>query len=101
MPAGRLDRLRDGAPDRRPRGRRRSLPARRTTSTLFLNGITEAVNGQSRSGARRMRSALPIAADVGLTTLAGGFELIVHRERARHDLDRGAAPGSPVTMSFG
>lgn len=42
---------------------------------LFLNGITEAINGNPVQG---LIDALgdPIAADVGLTTLAGGFEFI-------------------------
>ena len=43
---------------------------------LFLNGITEAINGNPVQGLTDA-FGLPIAADVGLTTLAGGFELIV------------------------
>jgi hypothetical protein len=43
---------------------------------LFLNGITEAINVNPVQG---LVDAFgdPIAADVGLTTLAGGFELVV------------------------
>ena len=42
---------------------------------LFLNGITEAINGNPIQG---LMDAFgdPIAANVGLTTLAGGFEFI-------------------------
>ncbi|MCV7099576.1 PE-PPE domain-containing protein [Mycobacterium palustre] len=42
---------------------------------LFLNGITEAINGNPIQG---LMDAFgdPIAADIGLTTLAGGFEFI-------------------------
>jgi hypothetical protein len=42
---------------------------------LFLNGITEAINGDPIGGLINAFGN-PIAADVGLTTLAGGFELI-------------------------
>ena len=42
---------------------------------LFLDGITEAINGNPVQGLIDA-FGLPIAADVGLTTLAGGFELI-------------------------
>jgi len=42
---------------------------------LFLNGITEAINGDPVGGLINAFGN-PIAADVGLTTLAGGFELI-------------------------
>ena len=45
------------------------------TSISFLNGITEAINGNPIQGLTDA-FGLPIAADVGLTTLAGGFELI-------------------------
>ena len=43
---------------------------------LFVNGIIQAVNGQPLAG---LINAIgdPIAADVGLVTLIGGFELIV------------------------
>jgi hypothetical protein len=42
---------------------------------LFLNGITEAINGNPVQG---LMDAFgdPIAANIGLTTLAGGFEFI-------------------------
>jgi hypothetical protein len=42
---------------------------------LFLNGIIQAVNGDPVGGLVNAFGN-PIAADVGLTTLAGGFELI-------------------------
>jgi PE-PPE domain/PE family len=42
---------------------------------LFLNGITQAINGDPVGGLINAFGD-PIAADVGLTTLAGGFELI-------------------------
>ena len=42
---------------------------------LFLNGITQAVNGQPIQGLINAFGD-PIAANVGLTTLAGGFEFI-------------------------
>jgi hypothetical protein len=43
---------------------------------LFLNGIMQAVNGHPVAG---LLNAIgdPIAADVGLVTVTGGFELIV------------------------
>jgi hypothetical protein len=41
---------------------------------LFLNGIIQAVNGDPMGLVNAIGN--PIAADVGLTTLAGGFELI-------------------------
>jgi PE-PPE domain/PE family len=41
---------------------------------LFLNGITQAINGDPTGLLNAIGD--PIAADVGLTTLAGGFELI-------------------------
>jgi hypothetical protein len=43
---------------------------------LFLNGITQAINGQPIQGLINAFGD-PIAANVGLTTLAGGFELAV------------------------
>jgi hypothetical protein len=43
---------------------------------LFLQGITQAVNGQPIQGLVNA-FGLPIAADVGLTTVAGGFEFTV------------------------
>lgn len=42
---------------------------------LFLNGITQAINGQPIQGLINAFGD-PIAANVGLTTLAGGFELL-------------------------
>jgi hypothetical protein len=42
---------------------------------LFLNGITQAINGQPIQGLVNA-FGLPIAANVGLTTLAGGLEFI-------------------------
>jgi PE-PPE domain/PE family len=42
---------------------------------LFLNGVMQAVNGDPVGGLVNA-FGLPLAADVGLTTLAGGFELI-------------------------
>jgi PE-PPE domain len=42
---------------------------------LFLNGVIQAVNGDPVGGLINAFGD-PIAADVGLTTLAGGFELI-------------------------
>ncbi|MGB9303775.1 MAG: PE-PPE domain-containing protein [Mycobacterium sp.] len=43
---------------------------------LFLNGITQAINGDPINGVVNAFGD-PIAADVGLTTLAGGFEFSV------------------------
>ena len=42
---------------------------------LFLGGITQAINGQPVQGLVNA-FGLPIAADVGITTLVGGFEVI-------------------------
>jgi hypothetical protein len=42
---------------------------------LFLSGITQAINGDPVGGLVNAFGD-PLAADVGLTTLAGGFELI-------------------------
>lgn len=43
---------------------------------LFLNGVIQAINGQPIEGLINA-IGLPIAANVGLVTLAGGFEAIV------------------------
>jgi hypothetical protein len=43
---------------------------------LFLNGITQAINGQPMQGLVNAFGD-PIAANVGLTTLAGGIEFLV------------------------
>jgi hypothetical protein len=42
--------------------------------SLFVDGITQAVNGDPMGLVNAL--GRPISADVGLTTLAGGFELI-------------------------
>ncbi|BBZ50074.1 PE-PPE domain-containing protein [Mycobacterium heidelbergense] len=59
---------------------------------LFLNGITQAINGQPIQGLINAFGN-PIAANVGLTTLAGGFELITLENAADTILTGTPNPG--------
>ena len=61
---------------------------------LFTNGIIQAVNGDPMGLVNAIGN--PIAANVGLATVAGGFELIAIGEFAPDDFDRRTESGSPL-----